>query len=251
MTLKAIIFDVDGTLAESEVVHREAFNRAFSEFGLPTNWDEKAYIATHLKTAGGFERLVVASQSDLGLNGVDLLALHRRKNEIYVEMVGGGGLVMKRGVKRLITEAKESGIKVAVATTTSFDNVSALITSNFSLDVYDVVDFVGAGDVVEVKKPSPLVYEYVLDGLGINASDGLAIEDSDNGIISATSAELPTLVVQSRFSPIEKNHKVAGYVKDLGDDGDRNLVNVGPHLGGVVTLEFLKEVQSKGNVFRI
>lgn len=251
MTLKAIIFDVDGTLAESEVVHREAFNRAFGEFGLLTNWDEEDYIATHLKTAGGFERLVVAAKSDFGLNGVDLLALHRRKNEIYVEIVTGGGLVMKRGVKRVITDAKNNGIKVAVATTTSFDNVSALIVSNFSLDLYDVVDFVGAGDVVDVKKPSPLVYEYVLNGLGINAGDGLAIEDSDNGIIAATSAALPTLVVQSRFSPIEKNHTVAGYVKDLGDDVDRDLVNVGPHLDGVVNVEFLKDVQSKGNVFRI
>ncbi|MDA8276841.1 MAG: HAD hydrolase-like protein [Actinomycetota bacterium] len=251
MTLKALIFDVDGTLAESEAIHRTAFNLAFSEFGLTTDWDEATYINTHLKTAGGFERLIVAAKSDPQLAGVDLMALHWRKNELYIEMVKSGQLAMKRGVKRLIEAAKAEQIKVAVATTTSIENVATLINSNFSKDLYEVVDFVGAGDVVETKKPSPLIYNYVLDGLGLKLSEGLAIEDSDNGILASTGASLATLVVQSRFSPIEKPHVVGAYVKDLGDDQDRDLLISGPPLDGVVDLDYLRQVHLNGNRFSI
>ncbi len=251
MTLNALIFDVDGTLAESEVVHREAFNRAFSEFGLSTSWDEESYIAVHLKVAGGFERLLVAANSDPDLARTDLLALHRRKNEIYVDMVRGGSLKLKRGVARLIAEAKANGIKVGIATTTSYDNVAALLESNFQRDITETADFVGAGDVVDLKKPSPLVYDYVLEGLGISSSEALAIEDSDNGILAATQANLATLVVTSRFSPIEKSHLVAAYVRDLGDGDDRDLVLAGPTLEGVIGLEFIKDIHSMGNIFPI
>ncbi|MDA8197250.1 MAG: HAD hydrolase-like protein [Actinomycetota bacterium] len=251
MTLNALIFDVDGTLAESEVAHREAFNRAFGEFGLSTKWDEEIYIEKHLKVAGGFERLVVASESDSELQKIDLLALHRRKNEIYVEIVRGGSLHLKRGVARLIREAKRKSVKIGVATTTSYDNVAALIEANFGQDIADIVDFVGAGDVVELKKPSPLVYEYVLDGLGVDASSVVAIEDSDNGIIAATSAALTTLVVHSRFSPIVKEHKVAAYIRDLGEDGDRDLLIKGPPLNSIVDLAYITEVHRSGNYFQI
>jgi beta-phosphoglucomutase-like phosphatase (HAD superfamily) len=124
--LKALIFDVDGTLAETEEVHRQAFNDAFAAAGVGWHWDRATYRRL-LAVTGGKERMAVWRR-EVGSGPTDavLAELHRDKSARYAAILASGGLVARPGVMRIIAEARAAGLRVAVATTTSPANVEAL-----------------------------------------------------------------------------------------------------------------------------
>jgi HAD superfamily hydrolase (TIGR01509 family) len=204
MTLRAIIFDVDGTLAETEEAHREAFNQAFAECGLPWLWDRPLY-GQLLKTSGGKERLRAFIQTEapeyLGPGLADLIAaLHKRKTEIYTARVAGGGLDLRPGIARLVAEARAAGIRLAIATTTTRANVTALIDGATQGAGHDWFETMGCSDDAPVKKPDPQVYAMVIERMGLDPRSCLAIEDSRNGVRAARAAGMPVVVTRSFYT---------------------------------------------------
>lgn len=223
---KALIFDVDGTLAETERdAHRVAFNEAFRAAGLDWHWTRELY-GELLAVTGGKERIrhfcqhfhpALLDQADFA--GF-VRRLHQDKSERYVEIVGRGGLPLRPGVARLIGEARAAGIRLAIATTTSHDNVTALLRASLAADAEGWFEVIGAGDVVEKKKPASDIYFWVLHRLGLRASECLAIEDSFNGLRSALGAGLPTLITEAQYT---RGENFSGALDVLPDLADMNL----------------------------
>jgi len=204
--LQALIFDVDGTLAETERDgHRPAFNQAFLEHGLDWRWDERLY-GELLAVTGGKERIAHYAArhapeiaADPGFPAL-VQRLHRSKTAHYIGRVEQGGLPLRPGVARLIKAARAANIRLAIATTTSPDNVQALLRASLAPDAPDWFEVIGAGDIVPNKKPAPDIYQWVLARLGLPAASCLAIEDSVNGLQSALGAGLRCLVTPGEYT---------------------------------------------------
>lgn len=199
--LEALIFDVDGTLAETEELHRAAFNAAFAEAGLGWHWTQADYHRL-LKTTGGKER-IAAFMAETCVGGVDIPALHKAKTAHYTAMMARGGLVLRLGVADLIDRARSAGVRLAIATTTSRPNVDALCAACFGQPSDAVFEVIACGDEVAAKKPAPDVFVLALHRLGLPASACLALEDSRNGLRSARAAGLCTIVTPSVYTADE------------------------------------------------
>lgn len=197
----ALIFDVDGTLAETEELHRQAFNHAFSRHGLGWEWDRAVYKDL-LRVTGGKERMrayharlrIAAPLSD-----ADIAELHRIKTAHYAGLIETGCCPLRPGVAELLAAAQVRGQRLAIATTTSHGNIDALLSQALGTRWAADFDVVVAGDDVQHKKPAPDVYLEVLARLKLDASDCVAIEDSANGLIAASRANIPVLITRSMF----------------------------------------------------
>ena len=219
MRIKALIFDVDGTLAETEEVHREAFNRIFDEVGLNWHWSVDDYTRL-LKTTGGKERMR-KHRDDLGATepSDDRIAeLHKRKTAIYAEIVASGNLNLRPGVRELVSDARAAGIRVAVATTTNTPNVEALCQACWGQPANEVFEVIAAGDEVDEKKPAPDVFNLALERLGLPAQDCIALEDSRNGLLSAHAAGIAVVVTPSAYTAKDDFSEAAHVVADLTHD---------------------------------
>lgn len=191
MSLSALIFDVDGTLAETEEAHRHAFILAFGQMGLNWRWDPKLYRKL-LKVSGGRER-ILAYDPDASPELV--AALHRRKTEIYADMVATGRIAFRPGVEALIREARDAGLRLGIASTTSRANVEALLGARRSW-----FEVIVCGEDTARKKPDPQVYFLAMAKLGLTAQDCIAIEDSANGVRAACAAGLDVVVTESLYT---------------------------------------------------
>lgn len=233
LTLKAVIFDVDGTLADTEEAHRLAFNATFREFGLPWEWDAALYRDL-LSVAGGKERMhhyctrFHPDFLDDPRAGETIAALHVDKTRRYGAMVGVGTVAARPGVARLIGELRAAGIRLAIATTTSRSNVDALLAASFPELPVDSFAVIGAAEQSTAKKPAPDIYLWVLDRLGLPPRDCLAIEDSRNGVRAATSIGIPTLVTECGWTAGEDFTDALAVLSDLGEPGRPPTVLRGP-----------------------
>ena len=198
---RALIFDVDGTLAETEEVHRQAFNEAFVAAGVDWRWGRTIYKEL-LRTAGGKERIRAFDrmrEAEPLLSDSEIAELHRLKTARYVELVAGGGCPLRPGVEALMAEAQRRGQRLAIATTTSRGNIDALLAVALGKDWTSRFDAIVAGDEVPQKKPAPDVYHEVLARLGMPPADCIAIEDSRNGLVAARLAGIPVLITRSVY----------------------------------------------------
>jgi HAD superfamily hydrolase (TIGR01509 family) len=196
------MFDVDGTMAETEEFHRRAFNEAFSHFGLPWYWDVATY-GRLLLVAGGRERIRFFVES-LPENCIDLSdnrinELHRFKTRRYAELIDSGACGLRPGVADLIRQATAARLRLAIVTTTSRENIGALLNRNLETDWNRNFDVIVSGDDVPNKKPEPDAYNAALDALGLPAVSCLAIEDSRNGLVAAAAAGVPVLITRSLY----------------------------------------------------
>ena len=203
--LRALLWDVDGTLAETEAEgHRVAFNAAFAEHGLDWHWDDARYAAL-LAVTGGRERLLhdMATRDDAPTDpdAREVLArcLHASKNRHYASRVASPGIPLREGVAALLAEAATRGWRQAIATTTSRDNVDALMAAHFGRHWAHGFDAVVCGEDVARKKPDPEVYRIALARLGVQPGEARAIEDAPPGVAAARAAGIAVIVTRSRY----------------------------------------------------
>jgi len=209
--LKALIFDVDGTLAETERdAHRVAFNDTFAKYNLNWHWSVALY-GELLAVTGGKERMNFylkrdrpdySPPSDSDLDGF-IAELHKSKTARYNELLAQYPIPFRPGVRRLLEEARRDGLRLAIATTTSPLNVKTLLEHSVSSDAMGWFDVIAAGDMVPAKKPAPDVYDYALKELGLTAEQCIAFEDSRNGIRSAKAANLRTIITINDYTKDE------------------------------------------------
>lgn len=219
--LQALLWDVDGTLAETEGEgHLAAFNQTFEAHGLARRWDDARYMEL-LHVTGGRERVLL----DMPLwpdapatpDERDALArrLHRDKNERYGAWVRRGGATPRPGVLRLIAQARAQGWRQGICTTTSRPNAEALFDHLLGADWRDTFSVTVCGEDVTHKKPHPEVYQRALQALGCEADEVLAIEDSEPGLRAARAAGLRVLLSPSRLFPLPAQHDAWHVCLDL------------------------------------
>jgi len=216
----ALLLDVDGTLADTERDgHRCAFNAAFAEVGLDWSWSEALY-GELLSVTGGKERIrhyiehwqpPFAAPGDLDEFIADL---HRRKTRHYLELLGQGRIPLREGVMRLLRQARDAGVRLAIATTTTPENVSTLLACSGDADIGDWFEVIAAGDVVPAKKPAPDIFHLALDELRLPAHACVAIEDSAHGVRSALGADLQALLVTVNAYTEDQDFSGAALVTD-------------------------------------
>lgn len=198
--IRAFIWDVDGTLAETEEAHRLSFNAAFAAAGLDWDWDRQDYRRL-LLTTGGKERIRAHAES-IGhqIADAEIRALHADKTLHYTRMVAEGAVALRAGIAQAIAKGRAAGIAQAIATTTSRPNVDALVEAAFGRPADQVFDVIAAGDEVAAKKPAPDVYLLALSRLGLSAADCIAFEDSRPGAASARAAGLRIVLTPSAYT---------------------------------------------------
>ena len=231
MSVEALIFDVDGTLADTEEAHRIAFNAVFEQHRLGWTWDRAEYRRL-LEIAGGKERIAAYIDS-LPVSASErrnLLArvpeLHADKTRFYGEVVNDGGVPLRDGVERLLNEALEQGCHLAIASTTTAANINALLNATLGPRGLDMFAVIACGDQVRAKKPAPDIYRLALDTLGLPPEQALAVEDSAHGLRAATAAGLWTLVTPT-FWTQDGDFRAAGLLlTSLGDLGFDELVRI-------------------------
>ncbi|GAB4324274.1 MAG: HAD family hydrolase [Leptolyngbyaceae cyanobacterium] len=233
MSLQALIFDVDGTLADTERDgHRVAFNRAFADAGLGWEWSVERY-GQLLEVSGGKERLQRYLQEDqpdfIPPGDVKAWAaeMHRLKTRHYRDLVQQGIMPLRPGVKRLIQEARQAGIRLAIATTSAPDNVLALLETGLGADSPSWFEVIAAGDVVPAKKPAPDIYCYALEAMGLPPEVCVAIEDSHVGLQAAIQAGLTTVITPSSYTQNEDFTGAALVMSHLGEPSKPFQVLVG------------------------
>jgi HAD superfamily hydrolase (TIGR01509 family) len=225
MTLRALLFDVDGTVADTERDgHRVAFNRAFDEAGLDWHWGEALY-GKLLKVSGGKERLRYyikkwKPKTDPRIELDELvMELHRAKTRHYLQLMSGGLIPLRPGVERLLREAHADGIRLAIVTTSTNESVAALLSATLGGQSVGWFDVIAAGDCVPGKKPAPDIYFHALDQLGLRADECLALEDSDNGLESSMGAGIRTLVTVNGYTAQQDFTGAALVLSQLGEPG--------------------------------
>jgi beta-phosphoglucomutase-like phosphatase (HAD superfamily) len=221
--LQALIFDVDGTLADTEMVHLQAFNYAFKEMGLGWEWDVPLYTIL-LEVSGGKERilhywrLVNPDIKALDVNALadTIASIHELKTAAYENAVNGGAVSLRPGVLKLMDEALTAGLQLSIATTTSPVNIAALLRHAIGDDWRLNFTAIGDASTAPNKKPHPQVYLQMLDALQLPANQCLAVEDSNNGLRAATAAGLATLITPNPFTAKHDFSAALKVVPDLG-----------------------------------
>lgn len=226
--MKALIFDCDGVLVDTERDgHRVAFNQAFAEFGLDTDWDVP-YYGKLLKVAGGKERM----QHHFEAHGwpeaagrdhaAFILELHKRKTAIFTDIIAAGGLPLRPGVLRIVDEAVTAGKRLGVCTTSNAKSVDGVLNLMGGARKARF-EFVLAGDVVSRKKPDPEIYDLAQKKLGLPPSECVVIEDSRNGMLAALGAQMPCLITTSTYTTGEDFSGALRVVPELGDPPNVNV----------------------------
>lgn len=246
MPLQALLFDIDGTLADTERDgHRPAFNLAFAEFGLDWDWTPELY-GKLLAVTGGKERIRYFVENylpDFRSADFDKLVadLHKAKTRHYTAMLANGAIPLRPGVRRLLHEARQAGLRLAIVTTTTPENVTALLRYSVAEDAESWFEVIAAGDIVPAKKPAPDIYLWALQKMRIAPENCIAFEDSRNGLLASRAANVPTVVTVNGYTAHENFDDALAVLSDLGEP-DAPFTRLKGDAGGkdYVDLELLR-----------
>ena len=228
--LKALIFDVDGTLADTESAHMAAFNQAFAELGLDWVWTDDMYLEL-LHVSGGKERILhywqqrdpAILQADAPALQAQINRLHALKTVAYEQAVNRGAVRLRPGVLNLMDEARQADLQLAIATTTSPANIAALLRHAMGADWRLNFSAIGDAGTAPIKKPHPQVYLQVLDALKLPGAQCLALEDSSNGLQAAMAAGIATIITPNPFTA---HHDFTGALRVVPDLSQVSLADL-------------------------
>jgi HAD superfamily hydrolase (TIGR01509 family) len=258
MVLKAVLFDVDGTLADTEALgHRPAYNRAFRELGLEFRWGPKLYRKL-LRQPGGRERLryyLQRYQPSLGTheaevkNNVDawVARVHELKSRFFRRYMQRGRVPLRAGIARLMRESVQSGVRLAIVTNASRRTLEPVLKYSMGPELAAVISVIASGEEVSRKKPAPDVYRLAMERLGVRPAECVALEDSEMGLEAAAAAEVHT-VVTINSDTLEQDFSEADLVvTSLGEPGAPTRVLKGELSGHPwVTIETLQRICENG-----
>ncbi|WP_182171141.1 HAD-IA family hydrolase [Flaviflexus equikiangi] len=251
--MKALIFDCDGVLADTELDgHLVAFNETFEHFGLPFRWSVEEY-GELLAVGGGKERFIAyigdhPEYRDAIPESLEdfVVKVHAEKTRRYIDRVDKGLLPGRPGIARLITEALDQGWQVAVASTSALNSVEAVLAAAVGPKTRERLAGVWAGDMARAKKPAPDIYLLAMEGVGVDAENVVVVEDSNTGARAAAAANVRYLVTLSTFTTNEEFPRATSVVTNLGEPGAPAAVREGADVrrDGMITVESLDEILS-------
>jgi HAD superfamily hydrolase (TIGR01509 family) len=232
MTIKAIFFDQDGVIIDTERDgHRVAFNETFKHYGYDFEWDVDYYHEL-LQVAGGKERM----KHHLHTKGFGvevkpededelIKEMHKYKTQTFIELIESGKLPLRPGVKRFMQEGMDAGLILGVCTTSNVKSAQA-VAYNILKDIK--FEFVLAGDMVKVKKPDPEIYNMALEKTGLEPNEVVVIEDSRNGVLAGKAAGLYIVATTNVYTEKEDLSDADIIVTSLGDpDGEKGVLKKG------------------------
>ena len=198
--IKACIFDVDGTIAETEGIHLQAFNEAFKEFKVAWNWSKPTYKAL-LEIAGSENRIRYFNLKTKSNFSNDLIReLVKQKTKIYQEKLLSKSFYVRPGVLELVDALKKSKIKIGVATSTSMDNAMKLFSLIWGNEAQNLFSVISTPKLNVNNKPAPDLYNIALQDLKVRPENVVAIEDSKIGLKSTKAASISTILAPSEFT---------------------------------------------------
>jgi HAD superfamily hydrolase (TIGR01509 family) len=230
--IKAIFFDQDGVIIDTERDgHRVAFNQTFKEFGYDFQWSVKKYHEL-LQVSGGKERMRHYLHTEgfgVPVKPEDedelIKSMHKQKTQTFIGLIESGKLPLRPGVKRLMQEAMEAGLTLAVCTTSNVKSAHA-VAYQILKDIK--FEFVLAGDMVSRKKPDPEIYNMALEKTGLKPEECIVIEDSRNGVLAAHAAGLNIVATTNIYTEKEDLSDADVIVTCLGDpDGEKGELKKG------------------------
>jgi HAD superfamily hydrolase (TIGR01509 family) len=252
--LQAMLFDVDGTLIDTEELHRQAFNLTFLELRLGWDWSVNLY-AQLLSVSGGADR--IARYIDL----IDLPAgektrlrrvipqIHRMKTKAYGRLIGSSSAKLRPGVARLIDEGLRKGHRIGLAATSASENVQTIVSTALGFEAFSAVEAIVCADQVSRKKPAPDIYELLLTQLRTPATSAVAFEDSANGLTAAKTAGLYTVVTPTCWTKTQSFEGADLVLPSLGEPTDPLEPSVAERIGGsflsIAELESLMRSRSR------
>jgi len=214
--VSAILFGSISTLADTSELQRRAFNEAFAANGLDWEWSRDDYTSM-LESNGGAQRIADYAEQQ-GEDDVDAAAIHNTKSEIFRDLLGAQGVSARPGVVDTIERARQLGHQVGLVTTTSPENVAALLDALKDQIDTSAFDVVVDKTAVEDPKPSPSSYLYALSELGADAADAVAIEDNVGGVAAAVDAGITCVAFPNENTVAGDFSKAAETVESVDVD---------------------------------
>ena len=248
MLLSAVLFDVDGTISETEDFHRKSFNEAFKEFNLDWFWDEAIYKEL-INIGDGKERIEYyikrAWPEMLEYKNLTkyINSIHKVKNEIFKDFIMDSEITFRPGVLRLINELKENDVRIAIVSSTTQEDLLTLFKNGLNMNPNSTFDLIAHGECTKKKRPSPEIYEWILEKLRIAPQSCVAIEDSLRGLKSAVNANINVLVTPSVYTKNENFEEANVVVSSLGEGDKPFQVIKGKTYGNkLVNIDLLRKI---------